>query len=106
MKRVDYKILYTDIINKRYPEKLEECNDLLNKKHLSVVDILLLNKTIFGASNSTDFSLNQKFKSYSKQDIIQILNYQKTYTLNNTQLAEKFKISRNTITKWRKIFIV
>lgn len=106
MSNVDYKILYTDIIAKKHPEKMRECDDLLNKENLTVVDILLLNKTIFGKNKPSDFSLNQKFKSYSKQDIVQILDYQKKHTLNNTQLANKFNVSRNTITKWKKIFIV
>lgn len=106
MKKVDYKMLYTDIIAKKHPEKMIECDNLLNKQHLSVVDILLLNKKIFGESKSTDFRLNQKFKSYSKQDIVHILDYQKKHALNNTELANKFKTSRNTIAKWKKIFIV
>ncbi|GEM53504.1 helix-turn-helix domain-containing protein [Empedobacter brevis] len=105
MERVDYKKLYTDIINKQNPEKITECEHLLNKEYLSVIDILIINKIIFGVNESKDFNLNQKFKSYTKQDIIQILDYQKIHSLNNTQLAKHFKISRNTIAKWRKIFI-
>ena len=98
----DYKTIYTDILNKLYPEKIAECTNLLQKKSLSAIDILWLNERIFGKSDKT----NQKYRSYHKSDILKILDYQKKHKLNNSQLANHFKLSRNTVAKWRKMFIV
>lgn len=98
----DYRIIYTDILAKHYPKKISECERLLAKSKLSVMDIVELNKRIFGASYKT----NQKYRSYRKSDILKILNYQKKHKLNNSQLANHFKLSRNTVAKWRKLFVV
>ncbi|HUH25918.1 MAG TPA: helix-turn-helix domain-containing protein [Flavobacterium sp.] len=48
--------------------------------------------------------MNQKYRSYDKATIIEILNYQKKNGLNNTQLANHFKLSRNTVAKWERLF--
>lgn len=55
------------------------------------------NEIIFGKKTE-----NQKFKSYKRSDILKILDYQKKHKLNNIQLAKHFKMSRNTITKYKK----
>ncbi|GEM53153.1 hypothetical protein [Empedobacter brevis] len=103
--RINYKTLYTDIINEIYPDKFSICQGILNKKKISILDILELNKLIFGEEHHQNQVLNQKFRSYSKEDILLILDYQKKYKLNNSQLANHFKLSRNTVAKWKKIFI-
>ena len=105
IKRINYKTLYTDVLNDLYPEKLLQCQEILDKKTLSILDILELNKLIFGKENKKNIEVNQKFRSYSKHDILLILDYQKKHNLNNSQLANHFKLSRNTVTKWKKIFI-
>jgi hypothetical protein len=99
--RPDYKRIYSDIINLKYPEKRDECKTLLNKVSLSTLDIIQLNRKIFGIHTN---KINQKHCSYQRADILQILDYQKKYKINNTQLANHFKISRNTVTRWRKLF--
>ena len=43
---------------------------------------------------------------HHKTTILEILQYQKNNNLNNNQLADHFKLSRNTITKWKKIYII
>ncbi len=96
----DFKLIYSDIINKRYPEKAVVCHNLLAKRDLSVMDILELNKRIFGKLDNN----NQKYRSYSEADILQMLDYQEKNRLNNTQLANHFKLSRNSVAKWRKMF--
>ncbi|MDR6919880.1 MULTISPECIES: helix-turn-helix domain-containing protein [Chryseobacterium] len=102
----DYKTIYRDILHQKFPDKIEECLPLLDKKCLSAVDILSLNQKIFGNLDKESEQFNQKQHSYKKSDILQILDYQKKYQLNNSQLANHFKLSRNTVTKWRKIFLV
>jgi hypothetical protein len=46
----DFKLIYSDILDKQYPEKTSDARRLLTKRHLSVIDILELNKIIFGES--------------------------------------------------------
>lgn len=99
----NYKQIYSDILEKKYPLKAEMCKPILEKENLSVIDILKLNKKIFGTQNENHF-FNQKHRSYSKSDAIHILQYQKKHNLNNTELASHFQLSRNTVTKWKKIY--
>lgn len=102
----DYKIIYKDILNQKFPNKIEECLPLLCKRDLSAIDILNINHKIFGNSHGEDKNISHKFRSYNKADILHILDYQKKHKLNNSQLSNHFKLSRNTITKWKKIFLV
>jgi hypothetical protein len=102
----DYKRIYSDILIKRFPEKKASCKKILEKNFLSVLDIIRLNETIFGKANLADNIFNQRHRSYQKSSIMDILKYQKDNNLNNTQLALHFKLSRNTVAKWKKMFLV
>lgn len=96
----DYKRIYSDILTIKYPHKISECEGILSKKTVSVLDVIKLNTIIFGS-----FKDNQKHRSYDKATIFEILNYQKKNKLNNSQLALHFKLSRSTIAKWKKHFV-
>lgn len=102
--RPDYNRIYSDVLKKKYPHKIKECEALLNKENLSAIDIIELNLKIFGRNDLKGVDVNQKHRSYSSSDILYILNYQKKNKLNNSQLSIHFKLSRNTITKWKRIF--
>lgn len=97
----NYKRIFTDILIRKYPERLKICSPILRKKELTVLDILELNRLIFDTEN---INVNQKHRSFNKTAILQILDHQKKYNLNNSQLAQEFRLSRNTVTKWRKLF--
>ena len=100
----NYKNIYLDIISKKFPSKTDTYEKILSKKILSNYDVIVLNNELFStAENQTE---NQKLKSYTKETILKILDYQKAKKLNVTELARHFSISRNTIAKWRKIYIV
>ena len=100
----NYKNIYLDIISKKFPSKTDTYEKILSKKILSNYDVIVLNNELFStAENQTE---NQKLKSYTKETILKILDYQKDKKLNITELARHFSISRNTIAKWRKIYIV
>lgn len=103
----DYKLIYTDIIKEKYPHKI---NDLQIKYKIenihNVLDILALNEFIFGETNLNSESENQKLRTYDKNSILKILLYQKTHNLNNTEVSNHFKMSRNTLTRWKEIFRV
>ncbi|KFF09776.1 transposase [Chryseobacterium soli] len=101
----DYKAIYKDILIEKFPDKIEKCLPLLDKKRLSAIDILNLNQKIFGQSKPESSKINQQLHSYCKDDILQILGYQKKHKLNNTKLANHFKLSRNTVAKWKRIFL-
>ncbi|MDR4953638.1 helix-turn-helix domain-containing protein [Chryseobacterium sp. ES2] len=100
----NYKLIYQDIIAKKYPDKKSKCDNILNKNELSVLDIIRLNNIIFGTVNNEPSTSNQRLRSYDKITILQILDYQKIHRLNNTEIAIKFNLSRNTVSKWKKIF--
>lgn len=99
----NYKKIYGDMINIKYPHKMESCKKLLDQDELSVLNIITLNRIIFNNQSEEEVKFNQKFRSYSRTDILNILNYQKENNLNNKQLAEHFRLSRNTVTKWKKL---
>jgi hypothetical protein len=94
---VNYKKLYIDFIKEKCPEKIILFEDMFNKDSLDVFDVIKLNNILF--KENID---NQKFRSYSKESILKILDFQKKNKLNNTELSKRFKISRNTISHWKK----
>lgn len=102
---INYRQIYLDILESKFPHKKRECMSLLEKRNLSAMDVIILNKRIFGIIDKETELFNQKHRSYNENDILQILNYQNNHKLNNSQLATHFKLSRNTIAKWRKIFL-
>lgn len=104
-KQPDYKRIYSDIVDLQFPEKKDDCKKLLSKARLSAIDILLLNEKIFG-KNKNQKQLNQRHASYTKHDILIMLEHQKKHNLNNTELARHFSLSRNSIARWKKIFLV
>lgn len=100
----DYKRIFFDILYKKYPHKIQKCMKILSKKSLSATDIIMLNDIIFETQSRLSEN-SHKFRSYDKTTILRILDYQKKNKLNNTQLASHYKLSRNTITKWKKFFL-
>ncbi|RQO39618.1 transposase [Chryseobacterium sp. KBW03] len=101
---INYRQIFMDILDAKYPEKKAECLSLLKNENLSAIDIIKLNHKIFGKADKETEAFNQKHRSYSKSAILKILDYQKKNNLNNLQLASYYKLSRNTITKWKKLF--
>ncbi|OVE57714.1 transposase [Chryseobacterium mucoviscidosis] len=100
----DYNKIFRDIVEKKFIKRKEELLPLL-QNHLTVLDVIRINKIIFGKGDDNINRLNQKHKSYDKETILKILDYQRKNHYNNVALAKHFNLSRNTIAKWRKIFI-
>lgn len=100
----NYIRIFTDILDKKYPDKKPYVLPHLRKKNLTHLEIIHINQLIFGAGK--DNNENQKYKSYTKSDIIKILTHQKKHDLNNSELATHFKLSRNTVAKWKKLYEV
>jgi len=101
----NYKRIYTDMVLKKFPEKKQLVHSFLSKKEITELDILEINAKLFGSRNKKITEINSRHKSYSKKVILKILEYQKKYRLNNTQTAHHFSLSRNTVAKWKKLFM-
>lgn len=99
-----YVKIYSDLVRMKYPQHWEDVKELLEKDELSYFEIERLNKKLFQTNSPNKEQLQQKYKAYDEKTITQILLYQKKNNLNNLQLAKHFKLSRNTVAKWRKIF--
>ena len=98
----DYKRIYNDIISRKHPEKRELCQSILSKQELSFLDIINLNQLLFKSESKTRSLFNQQHRSYDAHSIQQILEYQVSNKLSNSQLAAHFRLSRNTVSKWKK----
>lgn len=101
----DYRKIYTDMINEKYPDKKGEIKGILSKENLSMLDVITCSSIISGREDEKTFSFNQKHRFFDQQSILQILDFQKKNGCNNTQLSRHFKLSRNTITKWKKKYL-
>ena len=99
----DYNRIYSDIIQFKFPHLKEKYLSELNKKDLSALEVLDLNTKIFGKPAKDMERFNQRHRSFNQSDIFEILNYQQKNQLNNSQLAIHFKLSRNTVAKWKKM---
>lgn len=98
----NYVTIYRDLIKEKYPNKIKECEKILSKANLTALDVINIENIIL--QNRIKLQYNQKFRAYREHDILDILQYQKKHNLNNTMVARKFNLSRNTVAKWRKIF--
>lgn len=100
-----YRKLYQDMIRNKYPEKEKDCSQILNKEKWTSLDVLMIDKMLFVSNRKqSDIAFGQRHRAYDKQTIIEILDYQQKNELNNGQIANEFQLSRNTVTKWRKLF--
>jgi hypothetical protein len=104
LNKPDYKRIYQDMIQQKFPGKKELFSSVLEKQTLSFFDVLLLSNLVSGMQKKDTITFNQMHKSYDQETIKDILEYQKKNKLNNSQIAIHFKLSRNTISKWKKNF--
>lgn len=98
MKTPNYQKIYEDLI---------KCKGL--EDHITVpklersIDIIKFNKLISNQQESE--IVTQQGKSYDEDSILELLHYQRQYDMSNTQLALEFKLSRNTVARWKKIYL-
>ncbi len=96
----DYKRIFEDLAHERYGGAVPE---VLQQKiaHLdSAVAVWECNQLLF----EKDYTSKEtaRMKSYDKASIMHILKTQQEEKLNDTELAKRFHMSRNTIAKWKK----
>ena len=101
---INYKAIFQDLLTQKHPERLSEFQHILKKNSLDELDILTISEKISTTKKAK--SENGKYRSYNKSTILKILDYQKKNQLNNAQLANHFGLSRNTVAKWKKTFVV
>lgn len=99
----DYKRIFSDMLELKYSEKKPVCKAYLNKKNLTQLDVLKVSELIRGSNHYGTKSFNQKHKAYNPETIRKILKYQKEYELNDSEVARHFKMSRNTLYKWKNL---
>ncbi|AVK73267.1 transposase [Chryseobacterium indologenes] len=102
----DYHRIFNDILSKKNPVNKIACLKILEKKDLSALDVIKLNTLIFNyTERNTPSGIGEnKHRSYNKTDILYMLDFQKENGYNNSQISLYFRVSRNSIAKWRKIF--
>jgi hypothetical protein len=105
MNTINYKQIFIDILQEKQPLKLQD-NDLVSKINniKSFIDVISINTIIFQKAEHSRNKQQQKLKIYTLEDIQIILNYQKEYNLNDSQTANHFQMSRNTLKKWKDRF--
>ncbi len=103
--RPNYTKIYQDIISDYFPEKIKDPQITRLIGGLETAeDVIVLNDILFKKAEKS--FKNQQLRSYDKRTIEKILKYQKKYNLSNSRISLEFKMSRNTIAKWKKIFAV
>lgn len=95
----NYAKLYLDMAA-YYNIALSTDLQLAISKMVNTVDVLRVNKTIF---QSSAYSLQQG-NAYQEADVLQILKFKREYKLSNSATALHFKMSRNTISRWEKLY--
>jgi len=100
----NYSRIYRDLIEKKFPEKLHEYKVMLSNDNLTFFEIVRLNELLFGKKNKEQEFQEQRYKAYDKQTILKIIRYQRQNKLNDQEIAVSFKLSRNTIRGWKKVF--
>lgn len=93
----DYIKIFSDIISEKFPEKASICKHFLEKEKLSSLDVITLNRILFN-----DCSIKNEHKSYDQESIIQILEHQKKNKMTDSEIATLFRLSRNTLSGWKK----
>lgn len=94
---INYKKIFQDVLDIKFPEK-KELRAIVSQREINdFYDVLSLNKMIFG-----DESKENKHKSYDSSTITKVLTYQKENNLSNVEVAQKFNLSRNTVSAWKK----
>ncbi|MDV7698993.1 helix-turn-helix domain-containing protein [Chryseobacterium soli] len=102
--RPNYTKIYEDMLKQDYPDKLKDPKILtLLKKLNTTEDVLKFNDKLFEQSRESQQN-NQKLKTYDKKTMLKLLQYQKKHEFSTSYMSRKYKISRTTLAKWKKMF--
>jgi Transcriptional regulator containing PAS, AAA-type ATPase, and DNA-binding domains len=102
--RPNYTKIYQDMLKEKAPDKLKDPEIKRQLKKLNTTEnVLSFNEKVFKQSKESLLH-NQKLKTYDKQTILKLLHYQEKHGFSTSHMSKKYKISRTTLTKWRKTF--
>ena len=113
MNKVNYKTLYLDFVShtNQLPESIkQQLIELLkqeNKEHISYKRLIEINGVIKENMYQSRYVEHKKYKQlkvYDEHYIKYLLKYQQRNNMTNTALSYKFKLSRNTVARWKGIF--
>ncbi|GEN74043.1 helix-turn-helix domain-containing protein [Chryseobacterium lathyri] len=99
MKTPNYQKIYQDLLKFKGLDK-----EITIPKLEKSIDIIRFNDLISKRQKEKRSEITQHAKSYDEESILMLLRYQKKNNLNNTQLANEFRLSRNSVSKWKKIY--
>lgn len=105
MIKVNYNKIFEDIYYKKITLD-DKKKELLNKnfinnikKELNTFDIINISNYLSTCNGKVD----NRLKSYQKNDIIYILNYMNENGLSYRKVSKIFEISPSTLSKWDKL---
>ena len=99
----NYKKIYYDLLASEFPDKLKDNKVRENLEKLNTSEeVIKFNDYIFQKSKESNKD-NQKLKTYDKDTMLKILNYQKKHSFSNSYISRTYKMSRTTIAKWKKL---
>lgn len=102
--RPNYKKIYQDILREQFPEKLKDPKVIKQLNNLDTAEaVLKLNEMLFEHSEKKHDIKGLKF--YDEKTVLKLLKYQDKHGFSNKYMSQKYKISRSTIIRWRKLFI-
>jgi len=101
----NYNKIYEDLIVEKFPEQSKELLGLIVKKISNTLQVIELNDRLFKNCSEEDSQMNQRLKAYDQYSIQMILKYQDDNYLTNIELAALFRLSRNTVAKWKKHYV-
>ncbi|MBT2620771.1 MULTISPECIES: helix-turn-helix domain-containing protein [Chryseobacterium] len=104
MNNPNYNKIYSDLIEKEFPERRKELNPLLSKEIKTSLEFIEIHRSIFTHQTKEMHAFNQKLHSYDQISIQKIIEYQRVNKINNIQTSKLFGISRNTLAKWKSQF--
>lgn len=101
--RPDFGKIFQDMAQRKNLSD-SKVKEISSQKEWNSLDVIKMNDALFGDASIKNIGFNQKRKAYDKNSVKEMLNYQKEYGLNNSEMMRLFKVSRNTIVKWQKEF--
>jgi|SRR5690606_483767 len=73
-------------------------------KEWNSLNVIKTSEKVVEKPDGENLKLNRTHRAYDEQSVKEILKYQKINNLNNSEMMMLFKVSRNSISKWKKMF--
>lgn len=103
--KTNYKEIYLSLILEKFPEKLDDAKVIWKLEHLdTAINVIELNDLLFHNGKRESNITDSRLRSYTQDEIIRILKYQEQYKKTNTDIINKYGMTRATLNTWRKRF--